>query len=71
MGDLSALGPDGFGGNFYHNCWDIISDSVIDGIDTEARSSSPIVLGKFFFKIIAKIITDHLNKIASCIISHQ
>ncbi|KAL8546891.1 hypothetical protein ACS0TY_006561 [Phlomoides rotata] len=32
MEPSSAPGPDGFGGSFYHSCWDVIATNVIEAI---------------------------------------
>jgi len=88
-------GPDGFGGVFYHSCWEIIGIDVcnvvqqyfkenwvlfginsnvvslihkIQGVDC-IKNYKPIVVAKFKFKIISKLLADRLALVAAIIIS--
>ncbi|KAL8488040.1 hypothetical protein ACS0TY_024350 [Phlomoides rotata] len=58
MEPTSSPGPDGFGGTFYHACWDIITFDVIE----EFR---PIVMGNYLFNIFTKIIATRLGRVAA------
>jgi len=95
LNDNSAPGPDGFGGVFYHSCWEIIgtdacnvvqqffkqnwvlprmNSSVVSLISKIQGAKSikdymPIVVAKFKFKIISKILADRLALVATRIIS--
>lgn len=52
----SSPGPDGFGGDFYHTCWDIISDDIHDAIyHIFTTLDLPNGLNSSFVTIILKI----------------
>ncbi|KAK9928747.1 hypothetical protein M0R45_025867 [Rubus argutus] len=38
MDAYSSPGPDGFGGIFFHHCWDVISNDVINAVQSFFRS---------------------------------
>lgn len=73
----SALGPDGFGGVFYHTFWPIIllkynSNTIIllpktNDVDT-MNMFRLISLANFKFKIISKIIGDKLSIFMSTLV---
>jgi len=91
----SAPGPNGFGGSFFHGCWDIVGSDVCNAIkqffshnwillgmnanvvslipkihgSTSIKDFKPIVVAKFRFKIISKILIDKLASIAARIVS--
>ncbi|XP_068474775.1 uncharacterized protein [Phaseolus vulgaris] len=60
----SALGFDGFGGIFYHSCWEIIGTDGADSI----KDYWPIIIN-FKFKIISKILANRLELVVARIIS--
>ncbi|XP_019455087.1 PREDICTED: uncharacterized protein LOC109356210 [Lupinus angustifolius] len=65
MNEDSALGPDGYGGSFYTNVWDIIS---LDGAE-RIEDFRPIALANFQVKIITKVLASRLFIVAPKIIS--
>ncbi|CAL9006542.1 unnamed protein product [Prunus brigantina] len=53
MDSLSSPGPDGFGGIFFLHCWSVVGHEVV-------QACRPVALANFVFKIITKILANHV-----------
>lgn len=95
IGPLKAQGPDGIHAIFYHNCWDIVGDSICNLVKDFFNNNSslrlmnhtnislipkvdnpelvsqfhPISLCNVTYKIITKVLINHLKPILANYIS--
>ncbi|XP_019450653.1 PREDICTED: uncharacterized protein LOC109352923 [Lupinus angustifolius] len=64
-----APSPDGFGGSFFQDFWDIVGPDF-PGAD-RIEDFRPIALANFHFKVITKVLADRLAIVAPLIVSTQ